>query len=609
MVYEAVRQGTELQKSAKAVSAAFGELNERLSDTQRAAVGRIGMTTLEFNQYQKAAATESGGIWGANTRPIAIFAAQMEKAFGLDKGMMQGVMPSFRMSGGKDLQGEIYQLLFDLNKSGMINLGSKNFARLSESLEYYNKLNMMQSQYMLRVDPSRSSSVMSALAATGLPFLSDQRVMQTMQSFDNAIRNPNNDYTRAFMYQTLGKATGGDFVDTRVLMEQGIFGKGSLEAVLKELRNSFAGNKPLTQMVNGQMGLTDSGRAVTIALQSAFNLPWALSKNLVTDLLSDEKKAQSLFSDLNILSEGEGVGKDAERYKAARRNVEKSLGTSIPARAEEKTAFSEELLSRFHNFLGEMGLRSMDPLFGFLKKNVDIFGDKPGSAMNALGGAIGAASAGEFSKAVEKFGDFVDRLNPFSAASQTVSETDAKGAKIPAKFQAKGRFGFHPMNALFGGVGRLISGTDEDELLVSRLLDWYSYNEGAPFQGQIKEELNDLLDESGGEFRRDAKGNRVAISDEKRKRMKDLLDRMAKTVLPHGNAAPSPGTPAATPADSVGTKTTGSLEEEMLLNYRRLNSNLEKVNGSLSLNTESNEVLTRSNNDRSSSTYRSVLVG
>ena len=371
MLSSMVEGAVKLDKSSRELNAVMGDLDTSMLSS----ASSIGKTRAEMNELTKEVAAASGGVIGGRTGNTAALIAQLAKGYNIDEGQLIGTMPTARIS-KSDISMEMVILLREMLRVGAVG-GEKGFALMAEKFDFWARYNDMQSKQMLIVSPGRSTAMIGALQETGLPILSDQRQGQFVESMNNAIRKPQNEFMNAWVIKSLDQGKG--LWETLVRQEQGIwgennltdllrnakrdFGGGAKEGLLFHMEQFFGGNKQLTgKFVNEVMLKPEALEKI----QNSINRMTAIEKELAAE--PDKKKRETL------IKEWEARGFD----------IPKEFGEKVPLqKAQEATGGPERLRKELENIVSSAGI----PI---LKEMVKVMGDP--ATKEAMKDAVGMLS-------------------------------------------------------------------------------------------------------------------------------------------------------------------------------------------------------------------------
>lgn len=408
VLHSMVEGAVQLEKSSKSLNATMKDLDtSMLSGAEN-----IGKTKIEMLEFTKEVSIATGGIYGKRTGEISLYTSQFAKAFGLEESLLLSVLPQGRMT-RSDMSLEINNLLKELLSVNIIS--KNNFALLGEKIDFWSRLNDMQSKQMLTISPFRSAMALSAVGSTNLPILSDQRQIEFLQGMNEAIRNPKNEFMSAFVMNALNT---GDLVSTLIRKEQGIFGENNVKDILNSLKQNY-GQDP-TRM--------------TLAVQSFFNTNMSTAKMLVEKLFNEDetfKKFTNAFDKISEYSiQFENAKTDKEKQEILKRaeTFDKDLlGVKhVGLLAMQNTAFTDVLSAQLKNLSSDLGT----PI---LKELYKTFGDKKfQESLKDIAGALSFAAAEMlkyaapiFKEAVELFSETVKWLSKFVGRDlQGIYKTD-----------------------------------------------------------------------------------------------------------------------------------------------------------------------------------------
>lgn len=364
ILYTMVQKSAELDKVMHSLSATL----DNTSMVGGRAAAAIGKSSAEMVEFTRNVAIASGGSLGKQTGTSAFQLAQYSKAFGVDQDLLLQQLGTGRM-GGANINAELLDLLREMKKSGAIDKG--NFSQLGEKIEYWSRLNNMQSQQMINVNPGISTAVLSAMQGTGLSILSDQRQMDFITGINQAITNPNNDFKKSFLMDALST---GDYVGTSIKMEQGIFGEGNVRKIVENLISQYGGQ---------------NNESLIIAFKSLFNTSMQQSKYIVDNLLTNPEQKEKFYGAMdsigNLNADYENIeqryrtGKinkqqrdkllkeNEDKYNLSSDMLKNEFGYSVGERAIRNTGLKESAIAGMNNLMAESGSPILKNLAGIIK--------------------------------------------------------------------------------------------------------------------------------------------------------------------------------------------------------------------------------------------------
>lgn len=360
IIYMMVDEANKLEKSQKSLSAVMGDLDR----TSLSSAASIGKTVAEMNEFTKQVAVASGGSMGRQTADRSMFLAQFSKGFGVDENTLLQTLDVQRM-GGQDTSAELVSLMRELLKVGTIS--KDNMALLPEKVEYWSRLNNMQSEQLINVIPGLSRDILGTMEGTELPILSDQRQMEFIEGINNAIKNPQNEYTRAFVFDALNN---GNLIDTMIQMEKGVFGEGNVTKIMSSMMQNFGQNED----------------QATMAFSKIFGTSMNTSRMLITELFAPEnaEKLQAFMNGFERLAKTTTEYEEAirtgdkdkqkeieDRLVAERTLLKNEYGIDPGETAAEKTARSEQIIANLKTMMGNYGGDTLDELMK-LMQNGDV---------------------------------------------------------------------------------------------------------------------------------------------------------------------------------------------------------------------------------------------
>lgn len=403
IVHSMIGNANELQRSQKDLEAVL----KGVKSSSDGAASSLGKTQAQMNELIKEVAITTGGMYGADTGNKAMFIARMSRGYSLDEGALSQSFSIGRIS-LTQTDKDILMLLRELNRSGVIT--SENTALLNEKFQYWSQLNTMQQSQLLTVSPMRSIGALMSLQETKLPVLSDQRQMEYLQSMNQGIINPKNDFVQAFLFDALSKKGTLSLMATQQRMEQGIFGKENMKDIMEYFQEFFKG-----------AGTEEKTRA----LHQIFGGSLQLNEKIVQEIINDPGKFKSYYSGFErfgVLEESiknAKTDKEKDKYIKEYNEETKKWGGIVKEKAGASTPEADRIKSQITDIMANSGM----PLMRSLSK---VIGDKDvqdaiKTSMEALayaGAELISAAAPIIKEAAVMFKDavvwLVDRFNPNS---------------------------------------------------------------------------------------------------------------------------------------------------------------------------------------------------
>lgn len=178
----------------------------------------------------------------------------LEKAFGMDIGSTNQFNKVMRLDHSQTLTDATVDMLNIMKKTDLYNIKRSDFSQLHELMERQNNLNELQAGQMEEISARESSLIMATMGKIGGSF-GDIRQTDTLGKINQSITNPGNDFKQAFLFRALRQQNPeGTFLDLKMRQEEGIFGKGTLGAVMGNLSKTFTGDQ-LTFSTSKMLGL------------------------------------------------------------------------------------------------------------------------------------------------------------------------------------------------------------------------------------------------------------------------------------------------------------------------------------------------------------------
>ena len=258
-----------------------------------------GIKEADFIMYQQRVARSMGT--GAFSGVRATNIGTMERATGMDLGSTVEFGKNLRSEKeGRGITTMTQEMLAIMEKSDLYDIKKGDFTMTHELLSRANELNELQGSQTEEIDSRRSSEVIAMLAGLGGRF-SDTRQVSTINSMNEAIKNPNNDFKRAFIMRTIKGMEGGedfDLLDIQLAMEEGIFGKGMMKAIVGGAMDLGGGRVMQTNNIAQLLDITKSG---AFSIREQF-----LADPTILDDVTNQEDIQRIIGDQNLVNKGKG---------------------------------------------------------------------------------------------------------------------------------------------------------------------------------------------------------------------------------------------------------------------------------------------------------------
>lgn len=212
---------------------------------------RFGMKDSEFLDYKRGALLSSG-----NSRYDAGSQLAFEGGFSLDKGILNSMNTQLRSDkSGRSSTEVSLEMLSIFKKSDIFNIGKGDFTQLTEAVQTLTSLNEQANQQMAKIDTTLNTNLISLLGRSGVEI---NKIGQYTDPMNRSITSPGNDFKQAFLFRTLRKMNpNASLFDLQAKQEEGIFGEGILQNVVKGLLDMSGGRKDekFKQNLSSMLGL------------------------------------------------------------------------------------------------------------------------------------------------------------------------------------------------------------------------------------------------------------------------------------------------------------------------------------------------------------------
>lgn len=237
--------------------------------------------------------------------------ALTENAFGLQRGSLMP-MERFKIrdTSGDTVTNLVQAFIQASKQENLFGFNKDDFSQLSDRISNVIQIIRDQQQNMNSVNMASGFSTLIMGQNIGGRFADRDTQVGLFNQLNSSIRNPGNDFRRAFIYQRLQQAhPGASFFDTMEQMQNGIYG-GNLQAILGGLRTPGvnASKEEIDNYLLQVQGLTG------LDYQAAGTLGHAIMRNPnVLNMQNTSKLLQQIGISPNFRdNEGRGVSQRAE---------------------------------------------------------------------------------------------------------------------------------------------------------------------------------------------------------------------------------------------------------------------------------------------------------
>lgn len=230
---KAINFGSQLETSEGTSRGATGlaaNAFDGAGDHDRYQLNMMGNTRAQAYDTSKAFARANGRAGGDLTGETLANMASM-KAYDLDQGSMLALEKTRRYDKTND-RGAAQQVE---NLRGIMGVDNDN-SRLVELMGLQNKLTQMQTGTLERVNSNQSAALLKGFEKLGGSF-ADDRAAERIQTVNQSLTNPNNEYKQALSYSVLRQMNpNADLFDMKKMQEKGVMEQGYLEGVMGQLQ-------------------------------------------------------------------------------------------------------------------------------------------------------------------------------------------------------------------------------------------------------------------------------------------------------------------------------------------------------------------------------------
>lgn len=388
-------EGRKMDEETRQTMAAIGATPESRSGEN------IGIADPELMEYIRMIATQRGiggeeGIEGSRRQ------LETERAFGRDLGSLTGLQRYIR-AGGDEVDETVLKLaqkafdshIWDIDVDGEGKI--KGFTGLEEAVEGVKRLNERQLEISEDIDTGRSVDVFSRFAELGGLFQDDPRTTQAIESINQGLTNPANEFIQAQISSVLADMGAGSLFDMRMMQREGVFEPEMLTGLVSRLSESVG----------------TEGDSLNAALSVAFPNLNRETIGRLTRLADPEFQQQFLAADETTREEMLGTTLD-----------------DLSGKAEEGTGQVLQIQASVANLTGSLG-----------KETINAIGGKAEDMLDTVHKMI-IDPSGTFDEAVGKFDKTVDGLQDFisNKLSGGGEVTEEEQRRIDEKMRRYERF-------------------------------------------------------------------------------------------------------------------------------------------------------------------------
>lgn len=219
------------------------ELDNAEASTRGLGMGNVkggtqfGKKRAEMLQYSRETAVAAG-----RADYDALNNLTVEKRFSQDENSLQGLTAGLRTEGRGRKAGDVtVEMLNYFKRSDLFNVKRGDFTQLGEKIQFNTRMLEMQGGQMEATNATTNAQILEALGRAGI---GDQRSMGYVESINQSITNPNNDFSKAFIMRSLRERNpDASLFELMKKQEEGIFGEGNFGQMLGDLQRTFQGDQ------------------------------------------------------------------------------------------------------------------------------------------------------------------------------------------------------------------------------------------------------------------------------------------------------------------------------------------------------------------------------
>lgn len=196
-----------------------------------------GKKRAEMLEYSRGVATAAGRADYQAVNNLAF-----EKRFSQDENSLLGLTGGLRTEGRGRRAGDVaIEMLNYFKRSDLFNVKRGDFTQLGEKIQFNTHMLEMQGGQMAATNATTNAQLLELFGRAGI---GDQRTMGYVENINQSITNPNNDFSKAFIFRSLRERNPDmSLFDLMKRQEQGIFGEGTFGQILGDLQRTFQGDQ------------------------------------------------------------------------------------------------------------------------------------------------------------------------------------------------------------------------------------------------------------------------------------------------------------------------------------------------------------------------------
>lgn len=197
----------------------------------------FGKKRAEMLQYSREVATAAGSADYSSINNLAF-----EKRFSQDENSLLGLTSGLRTEGRGRRAGDVaVEMLNYFKRSDLFNVKRGDFTQLGEKIQFNTRMLEMQGGQMMSTNATTNAQLLELFGRAGI---GDQRTMGYVENINQSIVNPNNDFSKAFIFRSLRERNPNmSLFDLMKQQEQGIFGEGTFGQILGDLKKTYQGDQ------------------------------------------------------------------------------------------------------------------------------------------------------------------------------------------------------------------------------------------------------------------------------------------------------------------------------------------------------------------------------
>lgn len=253
----AAMQGTNLQNQGNQFQALTGESYRSVGSPNSFGVGvgaSFGMTRAQMLGVATELARAQGSADDIVKETTQVSALQ--KAFSLDQSVLMGTARLQQFdSNERGVSGDVQNFIKVMQSTGQFEDG--DFTRLGELLEIGNQIAERQAATLENIDTDTNAEIIAQFQEVGGSF-ADRRAGERIQTINQALTDPGNDFMQALNYQVLRQQNPeASFFELQEMQEKGLAQEGMMSGTMEAIQQMAGGDQDLMmQLVKSRFGLS-----------------------------------------------------------------------------------------------------------------------------------------------------------------------------------------------------------------------------------------------------------------------------------------------------------------------------------------------------------------